>query len=211
MSIIAKSSGGTPREPIEAGMYVARAYQMIHIGTVVETIPGMAPKKMNKVRIGWELPTELRVFKEENGEQPIAISKDFTLSMHEKSALRQMLKGWRSKDFTEAEAEAFDITKLLGVACMLNITHKPSKDGSQMYEQISGVTPLPKGLTCPPLINPLQELTYDSFDNSLFEKLPDFLKEKIRSSDEYKAMMNPEQSFIDEHGQPIDDSDDLPF
>jgi hypothetical protein len=212
MSIVAKSSGGTTREPIEAGMYVARCFQMLHIGNVIETIPGMAPKKMNKVRITWELPTEMRVFKEENGEQPLTTSKDFTLSMHEKSGLRAMLKGWRSKDFTEQEAAAFDITKLLGVACMLNITHKPSKDGSQMYEQISGVTPLPKGMTCPPQINPNQELTYDNWDQSLFDKLPDFLKDKIRSSDEYKAMMNPEQAFVDEHGQPVVDIEsDLPF
>lgn len=206
MAIIAKASSGVKREPIDAGMYVARCYQMLHIGSVEETIPGMAPKKMNKVRIGWELPTEMRVFKEENGEQPIVISKEYTLSMHEKAGLRQMLKGWRSKDFTDAEAAAFDITKLLGVACMLNITHKPSKDGSQVYEQISGVTPLPKGMTCPPQINPSQELSYENWDNELFETLPDFLKDKIKSSDEYKAMKNPEHfTFIDDAGQPLPD------
>lgn len=215
MAIIAKSSGGTKREPIPAGMYVARCYQMLHIGSVEETIPGMAPKKLNKVRIGWELPTELKVFKEENGEQPIVISKDFTLSLHEKAGLRLMLKGWRSKDFTDAEAAAFDISKLLGVACMLNITHKDSKDGSQTYEQIAGVTPLPKGMTCPPQINPNQELTYESFDEKLFESLPDFLKDKIKSSDEYKAMKHPGNfTFIDDKGQPldtIDEESDLPF
>ena len=195
-------------------MYVARCYQMVHIGNVEETIPGQAPKKMNKVRIGWELPTEMKVFKEGTPEQPLVISKDFTLSMHEKAGLRQMLKGWRSKDFTDAEAEAFDITKLLGVPCMLNITHKPSKDGSQMYEQISGVTPLPKGMTCPPQINANQELSYENFNQELFESLPDFLKDKIKSSDEYKVMTNPAHyTFIDEKGQPagVEDDDDLPF
>lgn len=212
MSIVAKATGGTARKPLDAGMYVARCFQLLHIGNVLETIPGMAPKKLDKVRFTWELPTELRVFKEENGEQPLAISKDFTLSLHEKSALRAMLKGWRSKDFTEEEAAAFDISKLLGVPCMLNITHKPSKDGSQMYEQISGVTPLPKGMTCPPLINPIQELTYDNWNQELFDKLPEFLKEKIKSSDQYKAMKNPEQAFIDESGHPLPEiEDDLPF
>lgn len=209
MAIIAKASSGTKREPIEAGMYLARAYQMIHIGSVEETIPGQPPKKMNKVRIGWELPTEKKVFKEENGEQPIVISKDFTLSMHEKSGLRAMLKGWRGKDFTDAEAASFDITKLLGVACMLNITHKPSKDGSQVYEQISGVTPVPKGMTCPPQINANQELSYENWNEELFNSLPDFLKDKIKTSDEYQSMRNPEHfTFIGDDGKPL--PQDLP-
>jgi hypothetical protein len=56
---------GKPRELIPAGNYVARCYQMIHIGSVTENIMG-EEKQLNKVRIGWELPTELRVFKEEN-------------------------------------------------------------------------------------------------------------------------------------------------
>jgi hypothetical protein len=33
-----------------------------------------------KIRFSFELPTELRVFSEEKGEQPIAIHKEYTLS-----------------------------------------------------------------------------------------------------------------------------------
>ena len=214
MPIIAKSSGNTKHEPIDAGMYVARCYQMLHIGTVKENIPGQGEKILNKVRIGWELPTELKVFKEENGEQPIVLSKEYTLSLHEKAGLRAMLKGWRGKDFTETEAAAFDITVLIGKICMLNITHKPNKDGSQVYEQISGVTPIPKGLTCPAAITPTQELSYDNFNVQLFESLPDFLKDKIKSSDEYKAMSQPELIADDTSGEDVsvdDDGDSLPF
>ena len=132
----------TQREPIPAGNYIARCYQMIEIGTVKETILGK-DRISPKVRIGWELPTELKVFKEENGEQPCVISKEYTLSMAEKANLRIALKSWRGKDFTEDEAKSFDITKLLGVPCMINIIHKPSKDGLKIYEEISGITPLP--------------------------------------------------------------------
>lgn len=217
MSIIAKSTGSTQRELIPAGLYPARCYQMIHVGSVDENIMGDV-KHLNKVRIGWELPTELRVFNAEKGEQPIVISKDFTLSMHEKSALRIALKSWRSKDFTEEEAAAFDITKLLGVPCMLNIIHKPSKkDPTKIYEEISGISPLPKGMTCPPQVNPTQELSYDNWNEELFNSMPDFIKDKIKSSDEYKAMKNPEHfEFVDGKGELIpagddDDSSDLPF
>ena len=89
----------TQREPIPAGNYIARCYQMIEIGTVKETILGK-DRISPKVRIGWELPTELKVFKEENGEQPCVISKEYTLSMAEKANLRIALKSWRGKDFS---------------------------------------------------------------------------------------------------------------
>ena len=125
MAINATNSG-TQRELIPAGNYIARCYQMIEIGTVEEIIIG-EKKTLRKVRIGWELPDELRVFNPEKGEQPCVISQEFTLSMNEKANLRKMLASWRGKDFTEDEARCFDISKLLGVPCMLNIIHKPSK------------------------------------------------------------------------------------
>ena len=79
--------------------------------------------------MGWELPTEIKVFKDENGEQPCVISKEYTLSMAEKANLRIAFKIMAVKIFTEDEAKSFDITKLLGVPCMINIIHKTSKDG----------------------------------------------------------------------------------
>lgn len=180
-----------PRELIPAGNYVARCYQMVEIGTVKEEFQGKE-KILTKVRIGWELPTELKVFKEENGEQPRVISNEYTLSMADKATLRIMLQSWRGKAFTEEEAKSFDITKLLGVPCMLNIIHKPSKaDATKVYEQISNVSPMPKGMECPKAINPIFVLSYDNFDEEKFTSLPDFIKDKIKSSDEYRAMIEP--------------------
>lgn len=208
MSIIAKNSG-TVRELIPAGTYAARCYQMIEIGTVKETILG-AEKTLHKVRIGWELPTERRVFKEENGEQPFVISKEFTLSMNEKANLRKALESWRGKGFSEEEAKAFDITKLLGAACMLNIIHKPSKDGSRHYEEIAGIMPMPKGMTCSEQEHKTILLSYDKFDAKLFETLPDFIKDKMRRSIEYITMQMPNSVSADSY-QTADVADDLPF
>lgn len=209
------STNSKPRELIPAGNYLARCYQMIEIGTVKETVMG-TEKVLTKVRIGWELPTELRVFHEEKGEQPLVISKEFTLSLHEKSALRIALKSWRGKDFTEDEAKGFDITKLLGVPCMINIIHNPSKsDPTKIYEQISGITPVPKGMPMPPQVNPTFVLSYDNFDEAVYNSLPDFIKQKMASSLEYAAMRQPNN--IDVHDEqknhiPVMVEDDgLPF
>ena len=45
-----------------------------------------------------------------------------------------------------------------------------------------------KGMVCPPAINPVFVLSFDEWDVQKFESLPDFIKDKIKTSDEYKAM-----------------------
>jgi hypothetical protein len=204
--ITATNKGGSNYEPIAAGTYAARCYQMIHIGTAEENILGQV-KKLNKVRITWELPTETKVFKEENGEQPHVISKEFTLSMNEKATLRKFLEGWRGKAFTEKEAEAFDITVLLGKPCMLSIIHKQAKNGNT-YAEISSVSSVPKGMNVPEQFNESKELNYDKFDWELFETLPDFIKDKMKQTDEFKFMMQPHETSVKAS---IEMDNDLPF
>lgn len=209
MAILA-TTNSTPREPIPAGNYVARCYQMVQIGTVMELING-EQKMLNKVRIGWELPTELKVFKEENGEQPYVISEEFTLSMNEKANLRKMLASWRGKDFSEDEAKSFDITKLIGAKCMINVIHKASKkDASRIYEKIGSVSSIPKGLDCPPAINNASILSFDDFNVDLYNSLPDFIKDKVKSSLEYAAMQHPNVIRTQSHVSDVED-DGLPF
>jgi hypothetical protein len=158
------------------------------------------------------LPTETRVFKPENGEQPFVISKEFTLSMAEKANLRAFLTSWRGKPFTAEEAMAFDVTKLLGVPCQLSIIHEQGrKDPTRSYERISAITPLMKGVVCPPQANPTFVFSLEEFSTDAFNALPDWLKEVVRESDEYKELSAPVEVI---HSTPVsidDDGDDLPF
>jgi hypothetical protein len=211
MAIIATSNGSTNFEPMATGNYPARCYSMIHIGTVDEVILG-TKKTLNKVRITWELPTELKVFKEENGEQPLSISKEFTLSMHEKATLRGFLKNWRGKDFTEEEAKSFDIEKLIGAPCMLNITHKKSKDGTKTYAEIGSISTMPKGFPCPEQINPSYVWTYEDFNTEKFNALPDYLKAKMVNSVEYKqAISGGMEANVHEAEIVSEEETDVPF
>ena len=192
MAIIATNKGGESNyTPIPAGNHIARCYSMIELGTLTEVILGQE-KTMHKIRLTFELPDELKVFNAEKGEQPCVISKEFTLSMNEKSNLRAFLKSWRGKDFTEEEASAFDVTKLLGVPCLLNIIHKPSKkDPSRIYDEIASATPLMKNMTCPPQVNPSVEFSLSEWNQATFDTMPDFIKDKIRMSKEYIQMFAP--------------------
>jgi hypothetical protein len=210
MPIVA-TNNSQPRELIPAGNYVARCFSMIELGTVPENYMGET-KQLRKVRITWELPTETKVFDEKKGPQPLAISKEFTLSMHEKGNLRKMLASWRGKDFTDDEAKSFDITKLLGKPCMLNIIHKPGKsDPSKIYEEIAGVTSIPKGFNVPEQVNKTQELYYDNFNEDLFNSLPDFIKTKMQTSVEWQAMKQPGTKHMIGEPAHVGDADDLPF
>jgi hypothetical protein len=209
MSINA-TSNSQKRELIPAGNYIARCYSMIHIGTITEEIMGER-KTLNKCRITWELPGELRTFDQEKGEQPMVISKEYTLSMHEKANLRRDLESWRGKAFTDDQAAKFDITKLLGVPCMLNIIHKVTKSGND-FATISNISSLPKGLVCPAQVNPSFEFNFeDKFDEFQLEDFPDFIKDKIKASAEYlKLKSAPIDLSTDENGG-TDEGDDLPF
>jgi hypothetical protein len=192
MAITAKKSEQIERELIPAGNYVARCYKMIEIGNVPTEYLGVE-KLSHKVRIGWELPTELKVFKQENGEQPLVIEKEYTLSLADKSNLRKDLKSWRGKDFTELEMDNFDITKLIGTPCMLNIIHVAGKkDPTKMYQAIGSVSPVPKGLECPKQINETFIFDFENYNQEKFNSLPDFIKNQIIESEEFKAIHGSE-------------------
>jgi hypothetical protein len=205
MPIIAENNGSN-FTLIPAGNHIARCYEMVQIGTVIETTGIYAGKESHKVRLTWETPDEKHDFGK--GEQPFSISKEFTLSMHEKSTLRKMLESWRGKAFTEDEAKRFDVTKLLGKPCMLNVIHKKSNSGKE-YAEISSISALPKSFECPPQVNPTRVLSFDEWNESVFQSLPDFIKNKITSSKEYAAMVNPNHVEAASNGN--DNDNDLPF
>ena len=189
MSIIAKNKT-VEFDPIDAGSYVARVWQMIEIGNIA----GFQGAIQNKVRIGFELPTEMKVFNPEKGEQPRVISQEYTLSFHEKSKLRKVIEACDPNALKVGEdgfLEEFDIEALIGKECLITIAHKASKEGNQ-FAYINGVTRLPKGMVCPKAINEPIVLSYDKWKQEIFDALPDFLKDKIKSSQEYQRMINPD-------------------
>lgn len=218
MAITAKKSSYEQRELIPAGNYVARCYKIIEIGSVPTDYLGKETI-LHKVRFSWELPTELKVFNTEKGEQPLVIDKEYTLSLGSKSNLRKDLKSWRGKDFTDAEADAFDITKLLGVQCLLNIIHiNGKKDPAKVYQAIGSISPLPKGMECPKQINETFVFDFENFDKKKFDSLPQFIREQIETSNEYKALhgkeiIEPHPSAVEayEKSKEEPDEDDLVF
>lgn len=69
-------------------------------------------------------------------------------------------------------------------------------------------------MKCPPQINKNVVLQYDDFNLELYESLPEFIKDKIKNSEEFRAMNNPEEtSFYSTEDDSLKSSEieELPF
>jgi len=200
--IIINSNSNTKREIVPSGTHIARCYQMIHIGTVEWEYNG-EQKFSNKVRLTFELPNEMRDFGGE--EKPMVISKEYTLSMHEKSNLRKDLELWRGKQFTNEELASFDLMFMLEEECNLTVIHKTSKSGND-FATIGGLSSLPKGVECPPQFNPTFIFNYgDNFNQEWLDEQPEWIQHQIINTPEYTAKLN-QIKFKDAVTE-----DDLPF
>lgn len=223
MAIPVSNEGNFKRELIEAGTYFARCYQMIDLGTQVGEYQGKETR-MRKILLGFELPTEQRVFKDKDGNEtqsPCVLSREFTLSLGDKSKLLPFLQAWRGKDFTADQIKKFDVTVLLGVACMLGVSVGTSKKGNQ-YNEITGITPVMKGFQPIPAVLEATEFTMfhengtldEHFNTSIFDRLPSWIQDKIKASEEYKSLgwASTETKTVSNTSTKIEDpADDLPF
>jgi hypothetical protein len=153
MTIIAKSGGEQSYPKVPIGVHKARCIKVIDLGTQRQEYSGEISWK-RQILVIWELPEEL------NNDQPMTISKFYTLSLHEKANLGMDLTSWRGRPFTETEKQGFDVTNLIGVPCQLNVMHKDNGK-----EHISSIMPLGKDGKIAEQFNPSV-----SFDIGEFQK-----------------------------------------
>lgn len=208
MGIFASAKGGGERQLPPAGTHLARCYSIIDIGTQHDTFQGK-PKTARKVRISFELPNEQAVFAEERGKEPFTISKEFTLSLHEKAGLRKTLEAWRGRAFTATELDKFDLANLIGAPAMITINHEKRKDGDGMFAKLIAVATLMKGQQMPPAILDPIEYSVHMGRNEIFEALPDWLKEKIAKCAEWTKPAPAEVGPTP--GADTPEEDDVPF
>lgn len=199
MSLKAKANNGGDFDPIASGMHQAVCFSVIDIGTQPQP-PGVNWPAKAKVLITWELPNE-RIDIERDGEKeniPRVISARYTNSLHKKSALRPMLESWRGRPFTDEELEGFELSKLLGVNCFLNIVHNrgEGKHAGKTFANVASVNPLPKGT---PKIEAENELISFDLDEQPQNKpiefpasMPEWQVDLIKQSDEYQNHGKPD-------------------
>lgn len=208
MGTTATKKGGD-FEITPAGAQVARCYRVIDLGTQTTTWHEER-KKAHKIMLTWELLGDQRM----SDGRPFAISKRYTLSTHEKSALRKDLEAWRGRPFTREEEAAFDVANVVGAYCLLNVTHNPGADGNT-YANVASLMPVPKGMPKPAAVNPNATFDIDQPDMALFDTFSDKLKATIMSAEEWGDKKKGE-AFEDDIPWRNDapqgtDPNDLPF
>lgn len=180
----ASQSPNKPKELIPPGNYLGRVYSVIHIGVVDGEWQGK-PTQNDKIRIGFELPLETKVFKEGEEPKPLVISREFNLTMGTKSTLRPIVEGIIGAKLTDPEAFSFDMNDLIGYSCMVNVIHE-SFQGNE-FAKIMNTAPVPKGMDVPEAVNETFVLDYnENWSQDKFDNLPNFIKEKMVSSKNYQ-------------------------
>lgn len=206
MSLTSKEKGGS-FTPAPAGTHRARCCHVIDIGTQNGSWQGK-PIQREEVIIRWELCDE--PVETDEGVRPMIISQRYTNSLNPKANLRHVLESWRGKPFNADELKGFDLRKILGTACLLNVVHKPSKDGTKTYANVSAVTPLPKGMEKPPaMVN--KPVCYDCSEGvtEVYNALPPFYQKLIALSVEWNGGKPAEP--VNEDSEPdTQEPDDLP-
>lgn len=199
------TGGGGDFTPVPEGPHPAICDMFVDMG-MQETTGKFAGKVQHKVYMRWQLPDQ-RLSYEKDGvkhEGPMTIGSTYTLSLHEKAALRKMLQTWRGRAFTPEELKKFDVTTIVGKPCLLSVSHAP-KDGGGVYANIDGVMKLPASMTMPPLEG--EAIIYDADNLGTFEKLRPWMQEKIKA----QALPDEAGKTGDPDAWRADLDDDIPF
>lgn len=143
----ASSGGGGDWELPPEGNHSAVCVAVIDLGTHVESYQGVS-KEARKLYLAWEL-----IGHQTKQGGPHIVCNQYTVSFNEKAKLRQLLETWRGKKFVEGEE--FDISRIVGMPCFLQVSHAKSGSGNDIYK-IDAVTTIPKGIQPPkPTVKPI--------------------------------------------------------
>ncbi len=191
MGFIASDTGGGNFKRVPSGVFIGRCYSLIDLGTQTTAANAQyAESSKPKLQVGWELfgddedgnPLTIEI---DGKEMPLTISKRYTRSLNEKASLRKDLSAWRGRDFTDEEAKAFDVSKLIGAYCMVNVT--TSETNGKTYSNVAGLTPLPGALknSKPAGVHAPVMFDVDDPDMKVFATFHDNLQKTIKASPEW--------------------------
>jgi len=216
MALIAKE-GESSFTPVPPGMHLARCYRVVDLGTQKSEYLGTV-KHLPKVMLQFEVHGE-----DEAGKpivtaknEPMTISKNFTLSLAEKATLRKDLQTWRGREFSPDELRGFELKNVLGAWAMISVI-KTTGNNDKEYTNIAAIMQVPpqvKKAGLPEGHNKLGIFSIEEPDMEMFETFSDGLKQKIQGSPEWQAREGQEYAKNESASKSsgFDDlDDDIPF
>ena len=148
MSLKAKRKPANNIPPLDGGTYMSVCVGVIDLGEQYRQFDKQKQGKYaEECMFIFEIPSE-RVQVDGEAKPRWLSSKRYTVSLHERSALYQMLTSWRGKALSDAEldpeGDGFDLMQMAGQGAMLSVSVVEKDDGSR-HNKIEAVTGFPKG------------------------------------------------------------------
>lgn len=198
MSLIAKRKPASDIPPLDGGTYMSVCVAVIDLGQQYKQFEKQKQGKyVEECLFIFEIPSE-RVQVDGQDKPRWLSSKRFTVSLHERSALYQMLTSWRGKALSDAEldptGEGFDLMQMAGQGAMLSVSVVEKDDGSR-HNKIEAVTGFPKGIAPPQPESEILVFDADTPDMEVFGKLPEWIQDVIRKSTQFAD--NPPEEKVD--------------
>ena len=208
-----KDYSGT--HPISEGQHHAVCNGVVDLGVQLATYFGKV-RNEHQILISFEFPNELYEYQDELRIR--SLSKIFAASITVNSYLRQALKALRRRDLTQEDLIAFNLKDLIGLHCMITITHNVNKLKGKTYANITEINEIAESISTPP---PEMPFHFDSEDESTwgsFVTLPLWIQNKINQNQNFILF----GVMVDKDGKKIarldniqdmeeDVEDDLPF
>lgn len=213
MSLKAKRKAVSTIPPMDGGTHMAVCVAVVDLGEQYKQFEKQKQGKYaEECMFIFEIPSE-RVEVDGEDKPRWLSSRRFTVSLHERAALYQMLTSWRGKALTDAEldpqGEGFDLMQMAGVPAMLSVTIAEKDDGSK-FNRIEAVTGFPKGIPAPQPENEILIFDADEPDMAVLDKLPEWIQNIIRKSTQFsehppveKLDIPPQEEKPDEGACPI--------
>ena len=160
----------------EDGNYPARLAQVIELGLqpMEDYTTKEAKDPKPRCMLTFEFPTE--TIEVGGEEKPRWYGKEYTLSGHEMAALPKVVSA------LDPGGEETDLSKLLSRAVMVEIG---TTSGGKA--KVVNVSKLMKGLTVDQLVNDPVVFSLDNPDKKVFEKFPQWIREKIEGALDYEG------------------------
>lgn len=202
-----KKSGGNgsgKNGRVEDGTFPVRVVQVVDLGIQKGEFKGEEYIRP-EVMITFEFPTETITIDGE--EKPRWLSKQFTVSMHEKSALYALVNAFDPDG--KATRKGSNPKGLLGLPGMVTVGSTASGNA-----KVAGVSRLMKGLAVAELQNGPVYFELDSAsseNNQAFEALPSWLQDKIKSAMNFDTSKFAKGSVTEYTPNPDQANDDNPF
>jgi hypothetical protein len=208
-----RASGKSNNQPIiEIGTYPARVVQLIDLGLQAQKpFAGEEKEPAHEILLGYELVDSFML--DENGKEmedkPRWVSETFpfrNLSADKATSTK------RYKAFDPDMAFDGEWTMVVGCPCMVTIAHNvgKGKNAGKTFVNVSNVATMraAQAAKCPALKNEPIVFLQDEPDMKVWEKLPDWLKDKLKSNLNFKGSKLQEMLSGD-HQKPAEEKEEV--